>query len=37
MDFSKSDHEGGQKLKIPKNLTTWFMDNPKVICRPNEL
>ena len=26
--FSKSDHEGGSK--IPKILTTWFMDEPKV-------
>ena len=26
--FSKSDHEGGEGSKIPKNLTTWFMDDP---------
>ena len=25
--FSKSDHEGGEWTKIPKNLTMWFMDD----------
>ena len=26
--FSKSNHEGGGGSKIPKILTTWFMDYP---------
>ena len=27
--FSKSNYEGGGELKAPKNLTTWFIDDPK--------
>ena len=27
--FSKSDHEGERGSKIPKILTTWFMNDPK--------
>ena len=26
--FSKSDHKGGGGQKYPKNLTTWFMNDP---------
>ena len=26
--FSKSDHDGGGGSKIPKNLTTLFVDDP---------
>ena len=26
----KSDHEVGKGSKIPKNLTTWFIDDPYV-------
>ena len=26
--FSKRIHEGGGRVKKPKNLTTWFLDNP---------
>ena len=29
--YCKSEHEGGKGVKISKNLTTWFMDDPKVV------
>ena len=29
--FFRNFHKGGKGVKIPKNLSTWFMDSPKCL------